>query len=257
MVKDGAGGTAEAALAVTVWPAVNRPPVAEDAAAATDEDAPVAVTLQAGDPDGDALTYEIVAPPAHGVLGGVAPNLTYEPEPDFNGADAFRFKVNDGREDSAEATVSITVRPVNDPPAVSAGGTPAIGSAPLRVAFDAEGFDVDGDALSYAWVFGDGDTATGPTPAHVYAAAGAYEAVVTVSDGAASATATVTVVVRHPGDLNGDLIVNVDDLIVVTSHYGRDRDDPNWDPCADANGDGVVNVEDITAVTSCFGRRYP
>ena len=39
------------------------------------------------------------------------------------------------------------------------------------VTFDgARSYDLDGDELTYTWVFGDGDTAEGPTVSHVYAA---------------------------------------------------------------------------------------
>ncbi|MFQ5590125.1 MAG: Ig-like domain-containing protein, partial [Phycisphaerae bacterium] len=41
---------------------------------------------------------------------------TYNPNANFNGADSFTFKANDGTVDSNTATVSITVSPVNDPP---------------------------------------------------------------------------------------------------------------------------------------------
>ena len=34
--------------------------------------------------------------------------------------------------------------------------------------------DPDGDALAYAWDFGDGSTASGPTPRHTYAAEGVF-----------------------------------------------------------------------------------
>ena len=49
-------------------------------------------------------------------LSGTAPDLTYTPDPDYHGPDSFTFVANDGTVDSAAATVSITVAPVNDPP---------------------------------------------------------------------------------------------------------------------------------------------
>ena len=38
------------------------------------------------------------------------------PSANYNGSDSFTFKVNDGTLDSAPATVSITINPVNDAP---------------------------------------------------------------------------------------------------------------------------------------------
>ncbi len=42
--------------------------------------------------------------------------LEYAPASNFNGADSFDFKTNDGFSDSLPATVSITVTPVDDVP---------------------------------------------------------------------------------------------------------------------------------------------
>ena len=50
------------------------------------------------------------------MLSGDAPDLTYLPDADYNGTDSFSFKINDGTDDSAMATVSITIAPVNDAP---------------------------------------------------------------------------------------------------------------------------------------------
>lgn len=56
--------------------------------------------------------------------------------------------------------------------------------------------DPDGDALTYAWDFGDGATGTGAKPTHTYADNGAYVVTLTVTDAAgAQATATTQVTV--------------------------------------------------------------
>ena len=52
----------------------------------------------------------------NGSLSGTGSNLVYMPNLNFNGNDSFTFKVNDGKADSAPATVSITVSAVNDSP---------------------------------------------------------------------------------------------------------------------------------------------
>jgi hypothetical protein len=67
---------------------------------------------------------------------------------------------------------------------------------------------------------------------------------------------TLTVSGHNPGDLNGDGVVNIDDLVLVTSHWGQTSSSPNWDVRADANGDGVVNIDDLTEVTSNWGKTY-
>ena len=75
----------------------------------TVEGTPVSITLAGSDPEGDALSFEVVTQPANGTLSGTAPALTYTPAPNSVGADSFTFTVNDGTTDSAAATVSLTV----------------------------------------------------------------------------------------------------------------------------------------------------
>jgi hypothetical protein len=91
-------------------------PEAYSQSVSTSEDTPVAITLAGFDGDLDPITYSIVNGPANGSLGGTGSNLVYTPSLNFNGTDFFTFKVNDGKGDSAPATVSITVTAVNDPP---------------------------------------------------------------------------------------------------------------------------------------------
>lgn len=82
----------------------------------TTEDEALAILLPASDPDGDPLSYTIVTPPKAGMVTGLPPALTYQPDPDFYGTDSFTFQVSDGTATSNVATVAITVTPVNDPP---------------------------------------------------------------------------------------------------------------------------------------------
>jgi dockerin type I repeat protein len=49
------------------------------------------------------------------------------------------------------------------------------------------------------------------------------------------------------GDLNGDGIVNYDDLKLVIAHLGTRAGQPGFDPRADVNGDGVVDTADVSA----------
>jgi hypothetical protein len=87
----------------------NRAPVANSQSISVPQNTARPITLTGSDPDGDALTFSIVTSPTHGTLSGVPPNVTYSPASDYVGADNFTFKVNDGKADSAAATVSISV----------------------------------------------------------------------------------------------------------------------------------------------------
>jgi glucose/arabinose dehydrogenase/PKD repeat protein len=73
------------------------------------------------------------------------------------------------------------------------------GRAPLAVAFSSAGSsDPDGDALSYAWTFGDGATSTAANPSHTYTANGQYTATLKITDSTGkSATASVRITVGN------------------------------------------------------------
>ncbi len=113
-LNDGEVDSAPATVSINV--ASNLLPVAEAHSVSTVEDTPVEIRLMGSDPDSDPLAYSMITGPSHGSLKGTAPNLTYTPNPNFNGSDSFTFKINDGAADSVSATVSIMVSSVNDPP---------------------------------------------------------------------------------------------------------------------------------------------
>ena len=117
--SDGRADSALGQVTLTIVP-VNDAPVARALDITTDEDQPVSLTLQAVDPEGDVLTFRIVAPPVHGHLTGAGPDLVYRPDTDFHGTDQFTFAASDAT-DTSSANVRITVRSVNDPPFVQAG----------------------------------------------------------------------------------------------------------------------------------------
>jgi hypothetical protein len=107
-----------------------QPPTAGGLTLSTLEDTPLPLALVASDPENDTLSYTITAPPLHGTLSGMAPNLTYTPAKDYFGADSFSYQVSDGQLSSGIATASLTVTPVNDPPvATSDAGMVAEDSA--------------------------------------------------------------------------------------------------------------------------------
>ena len=125
----------------------NTVPTASPQSVSTAEDTAKAITLVGADTDADTLTYSIVSSPTNGTLSGSGATITYTPNDNYSGTDSFTFKVNDGTVDSAVATVSITVTPVNDAPLAK----------PLSVVTDEEqainivlvGEDTDGDTLTF------------------------------------------------------------------------------------------------------------
>jgi hypothetical protein len=121
--------------------------VASDQTVAGTEDTPVSIALQASDPTAGGLTYTILCPPQHGVLSGVPPLLTYIPDPQYSGPDAFTYRVANALADSMVATVSITVLPVNDAPTASDQSIAVAAGASASVSLT--GADPEGNALSF------------------------------------------------------------------------------------------------------------
>ncbi|MFO0968189.1 MAG: Ig-like domain repeat protein [Gemmataceae bacterium] len=105
--------------------ALNHPPLVAGQSLSTDQEVALTLSLTATDEEGDPLTYVLIDAPAHGTLSGAASNLTYTPDPGYSGPDRFTFKVNDGYDDSAPATVNISVK------AVLVAAQQGMGAAPV------------------------------------------------------------------------------------------------------------------------------
>jgi alkaline phosphatase len=126
----------------------NLPPVAQNLRVDTDEDVPVKVTLSGTDPDFDPLTFHIVVLPTSGTLSGTPPILTYSPDLDYFGEDSFQYVASDGLDDSLPATVTITIRAVNDPPSAPIL-TATVGDSLVLLTWPAS-FDPENDSVEYA-----------------------------------------------------------------------------------------------------------
>lgn len=105
-------GLAQSNVATVTISIVNQPPVARDGTLSTDQEVAGQSQLQATDPEGNALSFQIVAPPAHGTvqLDATTGAYTYTPASGYHGADAFTFVASDGQSESNVAEVSITVK---------------------------------------------------------------------------------------------------------------------------------------------------
>jgi RHS repeat-associated protein len=125
----------------------NQPPVADPQSVTTSEDVPVAITLTGRDPELAPILFSVVTAPNHGSLTGTPPNLIYQPAPDFNGSDAFTFRVNDGQLDSPSATVTISITPVNDQPVADSISLTNQEDTAVQVVLS--GADVEGSSLTY------------------------------------------------------------------------------------------------------------
>jgi len=167
-VNDGFVDSSPAEVSLTVLP-VNDPPIALAQTVSVDEDTPVSITLAGTDVENSALSFVVTLQPSHGSLSGQPPNLTYFPATNYNGIDSFLFKANDSELDSAPASVTIHIRPVNDPPVAIAHVSPlfqfiidqtnqwilSLNNSNATVVLDgSSSSDVDNDPLTYSWTEG-------------------------------------------------------------------------------------------------------
>jgi hypothetical protein len=212
--NDGSANSNTGTIQITVLH-VNHPPTANGQNVSLDEDTTAAMSLTGSDPDGDAITFSIVVPPAHGTLTGSAPNVVYTPAPDYFGTDSFAFRTNDGSANSQNGVVNLTVRPVNDPPTVQIS-TPSSGAqfdAGDTVHIVATASDIDGTIATFRLlvngaVVSEQLQTSSATFDLLDVAAGDHSisAVVIDNEGASGASAQVPITARSQG--NGPVQVN-------------------------------------------------
>jgi hypothetical protein len=148
VANDGTSDSAPATVSVRISP-VNDKPVVKGAAYSTDEDVAVNGTLTGTDVDEDTVKFRMLTPPRYGsVIVSPGGGFVYTPDANFSGFDKFGYVATDADEDSDEAPVVITVKPINDVPIAIAV---MLSMAPNQTLVgQLHGFDADGDTLVYS-----------------------------------------------------------------------------------------------------------
>ncbi|MGC8829316.1 MAG: immunoglobulin domain-containing protein [Verrucomicrobiia bacterium] len=128
--------------AVTSSPAYLTVLVPSGQAVSTAEDTPILITLGPASTNGVVLGYLITIAPTNGVLSGTGNLRTYSPVTNYSGADLFKFAIYDGAYTSVQATVTLTISQVNDPP-VLYPITNIVEYAGYPISFVCSAFDVE------------------------------------------------------------------------------------------------------------------
>lgn len=206
--SDGSRESATMTVSLDVTPVPDAPVPAADAYVVAEDTlltiGPLGVLANDADADGDVLSAQLVTNAVHGT-GVLAANgsFTYLPVPNYHGSDGFTYTVSDGSIAAGPVYVTITVLPINDPPAAASDAASLVAGESVLVAVLANDSDVEGDPLTLVSV---------TTPAHGSAVVEGSQARYTpdagfsgvdtfryrVSDGTASTLGTVTVVVKPP-----------------------------------------------------------
>jgi len=194
--------TASRNFTITVTGTNRAPVLTQPADMTVNEGATSDQVLTASDPDGNALTFTKVSGPLYLTVtttdathgnAHLAPGFT-----DAGNATAV-VRASDGTL-SDQKSFNITVNNVNRAPIANAGG-PYTGTVGVPVSFNGSGSsDPDGDALTYAWDFGDLSKGTGVSPTHAYATTGTFTVSLTVTDNGSpnlSNTATTTATISN------------------------------------------------------------
>ena len=241
-VSDGRGGTDTGHVTITVTP-VNDAPDAVNDTLTIAEDTPGSLLVIANDsdPDGDPVqliqvTDSIGTASCHTDTGV----CTYTPPPNYTGTATFGYSIVDDQGGPiVQATVTVTITPVNDAPdAVNDSLTTSAGTA-KDVNVRANDTDVDGDTLAVTTLTPTAAhgtvscTAAGIctyTPSPGYVGSDSFE--YSISDGnGGTDTATVNVTVNaappvnQPPNAVDDSFTTPQDTALSVNVFGNDTDD--------------------------------
>ena len=148
-VVDPSGLTATASVSIAILP-VNDPPVGVLDEVSVDEDSAITFDPRSNDydPDGEIPQIEAVQQPGNGAVSFTDLQLTYIPEQNYSGVDQFTYTIVDASGASSNATVNVTVNPVNDQPMALDDHVESIQDVSIFIDVIKNDTDADGDELA-------------------------------------------------------------------------------------------------------------
>ncbi|WP_103025323.1 tandem-95 repeat protein [Vibrio campbellii] len=210
-------------------------PVAGDDIVQTDEDSAIIIDVLANDEDADSenlFIESVTVPEEQGTVEIEDGKLIFTPAEDFNGDADITYVVSDGELED-EASVTVTVNPLNDAPVANDDSAVTDEDTPVTINVLPNDTDIDGDTLSIVNASVPDDQGTVEivdgklvfTPAENFN--GEANINYTVSDGELEDSAEVTVTVNPINDApvaNDDNVVTDEDTPVAIDVLPNDTD---------------------------------
>jgi hypothetical protein len=69
--------------------------------------------------------------------------------------------------------------------------------------------------------------------------------------------ASVQIEITIPGDVDGNHVVNILDVVKITSIYASKQGDPKFNPNCDIDGNGQITILDVVVCTGHYGQKWP
>lgn len=155
LIDDGHNDPQQGNVVITVLP-TNRAPVATNDFAVMSEDQSLTIDVLANDqdPDGDAIHVVGVSTPTSGQLSIAANDdgITFTPAPNAVDAQSFTYTIADTAGHTAQATVSVSINPINDAPVALNDTAETNAGEVLSVAVLTNDSDPDNDPLTLSAV---------------------------------------------------------------------------------------------------------
>jgi uncharacterized protein (TIGR03382 family) len=257
-ISDPSNTTDTATVTVTVGQPNNPPTANDDTFTVAEDSATATFNVLANDtplPDtNEGLTVIAVTQPANGTVTFTANNVRFTPAPNFFGTTTFNYTISDGRQGTDEATVTVNVTAVNDPPTASADTFPVLEDTPtvLDVLANDTYLPDAPETLTITsvtqpangTVTNNGNNVTF-TPPPEYSGTTSFQYIISDGNGG-TATATVTVnvqAVNDPPVANPDSFTVVEDSAAATFNVLAN----------DTTGPEAGETISITAVTQPAG----
>ncbi|QDE88952.1 DUF5050 domain-containing protein [Myxococcus xanthus] len=230
-------------------PPPNVPPEAHNVTLETVEDTPLEVHLSAS--GNGPLVFTIVDAPDHGTLSEISANgsVTYTPGADYNGVDALVFRATNRQGQSAQASVTITITPVNDAPTLSSVADQRIpaGSSTGDLGFTVGDVETAADNLTVIATSSNTDLVPNDPSNLVLGGFGSSRTLSIVPAARASGSTTITLSVSDGSDTTSTIFTV--DVAGLASLYWVTAASSLWR--VDVNGTNAIELEtDISGASS-------